>query len=133
MATEENTNSRDQVRKRPIKRSTAGESPKRNGTAAPRRDGNSPRAAPPKRLSGGQVASRAARQLLELTGREAEGVTSLQRTDDGWSVQVELVEVRRIPDTTDVLAVYEVEVDSRGELQGYRRLKRYSRGVAGEE
>jgi len=79
------------------------------------------------------VASRAARQLLELTGREAEGVTGLHRSEDGWTVQVEVVELRRIPDTTDILALYDVDVDSRGELQGYRRVRRYSRGAAQED
>jgi hypothetical protein len=60
-------------------------------------------------------------------------VTGLERTDDGWKVQVEVVEVRRIPDTTDVLALYEVDVDPRGELMGYRRLRRYSRGASRAE
>jgi hypothetical protein len=83
-------------------------------------------------VSAGQVALEATRQLLELTGKAAEGVTSLQRTDDGWQVQVEVVEVRRIPDTTDVLAIYELEVDEQGALQGYHRLRRYARGVAGD-
>ncbi len=86
----------------------------------------------PKRTTAAQVGAKAAHQLLELTGKGAEGVTGLERTDEGWQVQVEVVEVRRIPDTTDVLALYEVEVDSKGELQGYRRLRRYVRGTPGE-
>ena len=80
-----------------------------------------------------EVAAEAARQLLELTGKGAEGVTGLERTDDGWKVHVEVVEVRRIPDTTDVLALYEIETDNRGGLQGYRRVRRYARGVPGED
>ena len=74
------------------------------------------------------MAAQAARELLELTGKAAEGVTGLERTEDGWTVQVEVVEVRRIPDTTDVLALYEVETDDQGALQGYRRVRRYTRG-----
>jgi hypothetical protein len=100
--------------------------------AATKRSSDAPRASRPRRATGTQVAAEAARQLLELTGRAAEGVTGLERTDDGWTVQVEVVEVRRIPDTTDVLALYEVEVDSDGALQGYRRLRRYGRGAPGE-
>lgn len=80
----------------------------------------------------GQIAAQAAAELLELTGKAAEGVTGLERTDDGWTVHVEVVEVRRIPDTTDVLALYEVLVDNQGSLQGYRRVRRYARGVPGE-
>lgn len=80
-----------------------------------------------------QVADSAADQLAQMTGRESEGVTGLERTDDGWRVQVEVLELRRVPATTDVLAVYEVEVDERGDLLGYRRVHRFARGDAGGE
>lgn len=79
------------------------------------------------------MAERAAQQLLDLTGRDPEGVTGLERTEDGWTVLVDVVELRRVPDTTDVLATYEVAVDSNGDLQGYRRARRFVRGSAGEE
>ena len=75
----------------------------------------------------------AAKRLLELTGKGVEGVTGLERTEDGWKVHVEVVEVRRIPDTTDILALYEVQVDEDGDLMGYRRLRRYARAVPGED
>ena len=94
---------------------------------------SAPRAAAAKRATASQVAAQAAQQLLELTGKGVEGVTGLERTDDGWKVHVEVVEVRRIPDTTDVLALYEVQVDEDGDLMGYRRLRRYARGVPGED
>ena len=66
-------------------------------------------------------------------GKTAEGISGLQRTDDGWNVQVEVLELSRVPNTTDVLASYEVEVDGEGELMGYRRVRRYVRGTPGEE
>jgi hypothetical protein len=100
---------------------------------ATRKDSSAPRTEAPRRMPGPQVAKAAERQLLELTGKQSEGITGLQRTDDGWTVRLEVVELRRIPDTTDVLASYEVEMSSDGELIGYRRLRRYVRGVPGEE
>ena len=102
-------------------------------TSASKRRSSAPRASAPKRQTPVQVARTAAAQLLELTGREAEGVTGIQRTEDGWKILVEVVEVRRIPDTTDVLALYEVTTDEDGDLEGYRRLRRYARGVPGED
>ena len=66
---------------------------------------------------------------MALTGKDAEGVTGLERTDDGWMVRVEVVELRRIPDTTDVLALYEVQTDAHGALESYQRVRRYVRGV----
>jgi hypothetical protein len=79
------------------------------------------------------MARRAAEQLLELTGKEPESIIGLKRIDDGWQVQVEVLEVNRIPHTTDLLALYQVDVDSDGELVAYRRLSRYVRGSASEE
>jgi hypothetical protein len=95
--------------------------------------GTAPRASAPKKPKGSAIAGEAARQLVELTGRDVEGVTGLSRTEDGWSVEVEVLEVRRIPETTDVLALYEITVDADGDLEGYRRLRRYVRGTPGEE
>jgi hypothetical protein len=74
------------------------------------------------------VSRRACTELGELLNREPEGVVSLERTEDGWRLGVEVVETRRIPDTADVLAEYEVDVDKRGRLTGYRRARRYARG-----
>jgi hypothetical protein len=103
--------------------------------ASPRRSGNSgaPKAEARPAARASQVAAQAASELLELTGKGVEGITGLERTDDGWTVHVEVVEVRRIPDTTDVLALYEVETDKQGSLLGYRRLRRYARGVPGDD
>ena len=95
--------------------------------------GSAPRAAAQKKRNGSAIAGEAAKQLVELTGRDVEGVTGLSRTDDGWTVEVEVLEVRRIPETTDLLALYEVTVDEDGDLEGYRRLRRYVRGTPGGE
>ena len=85
-----------------------------------------------KRSSNGKVealdaARRAVQQLAVLTGRPVEGVLGLRRSDDGWEVSVELVEMRRIPETSDVLATYDVVLDSGGGLREYRRTRRYVR------
>jgi len=116
------------------KKTAAKKSPaKKTAKKTTEKRASAPRASAAKRATASQVAARAAQQLLELTGKGVEGVTGLERTDDGWNVHVEVVEVRRIPDTTDVLALYEVQVDEDGDLMGYRRLRRYARGVPGED
>ena len=69
------------------------------------------------------------RHIAELTGKDPEGVTGVEPADaDGWLVTVEVVEDRRIPSATDVLAAYEIEIGPDGELVSYRRVRRYSRG-----
>ena len=79
-------------------------------------------------MTGPEAVKRARHHVQGLTGKEAEAVVGLQKGDDGWKVLVDVVELHRIPDTTDVLATYEVALDDEGELAGCRRLHRYTRG-----
>jgi hypothetical protein len=74
------------------------------------------------------AARRAADHVVDFTGRAVESVVAIEGADDGWKVGVEVVETRRIPDTQDVLAIYDVRVDGRGDLVSYRRTRRYARG-----
>ncbi|MFE4861964.1 gas vesicle protein [Streptomyces sp. NPDC056670] len=69
-------------------------------------------------------------QLSELIGMPAESVSSFERSEDGWQLRIEVLELSRVPDTMSLLASYEVELDPQGELTGYRRLRRYERGRA---
>jgi Gas vesicle synthesis protein GvpO len=77
--------------------------------------------------SGVQFARRAMDTLGELVGCPAEGITGIRRNEDGWIVEVEVLEVERVPETSDVLASYEVEIDNDGEIVEFRRLRRYLR------
>ncbi|HET9080265.1 MAG TPA: gas vesicle protein GvpO [Trebonia sp.] len=81
-----------------------------------------------KRLPAARAGQAGLRQVAELTGKEPEGVSGVEPADDGWLVTVEMVEDRRIPSSTDLLATYQIEVSPDGELLSYRRVRRYSRG-----
>jgi outer membrane biosynthesis protein TonB len=76
------------------------------------------------------IAAQAREQLRELQGRDVESITALERIDDGWRVTCEVVEVERIPNSTDVLATYVIELDGDGELITFERVRRYYRAQA---
>jgi hypothetical protein len=78
------------------------------------------------------VARDAARQLAELTGKDPEAVTAISRTDDGWKVELDVLELHRVPETADLIAVYVVETDGDGQLLSYRRTRRFVRSQAQE-
>jgi hypothetical protein len=134
------------ARKTAAKKSAAKKSGVKKGagkkTAAPKAAGRRPRSEAPDEESSGRssgsavtgprLAHRAAEQLVQLTQKPFEGVVGLERMDDGWTVQVEVLELRRVPETTDVIGMYEVRLDTSGQLVGYKRLHRYVRGEAGE-
>lgn len=77
-----------------------------------------------------EVLRQARAQLTELTGMAAESVTSFEQTKDGWSLEVEVLELARVPDTMSLMGSYEVDLDPKGLLTGYRRTRRYERGRA---
>jgi hypothetical protein len=80
-----------------------------------------------------EIVERVREQLPTLLGRPVEAILGVERDDDGWAVLVQVVELSRIPQTTDVLGAYEVTTDARGEVSGYRRRRRYHRNQIDEE
>ncbi len=80
-------------------------------------------------------AIRAARDVVvELTGKQVEGISALSRSDEGgWAVCVDVVELVRVPSSTDLLATYEVCLDGDGSLVDMERRRRYTRNQVDEE
>jgi gas vesicle protein GvpO len=81
-------------------------------------------------LSAGELGRAALMTVQELTGYRPEAVTGLEWNDerDLWRITVDALEFARIPNTTDILGEYEVQLDEHGTLRGYRRTRRFLRG-----
>jgi hypothetical protein len=101
---------------------------------AERSTGRSKNGSRSRKLSAQEAAALVRHELPPLLGREVESVLGVRREDDGgWGVTVAVVELSRVPSSTDVLGAYEVDLDGRGELVGYRRRRRYTRNQADED
>jgi hypothetical protein len=68
--------------------------------------------------------------IVDLTGKQPEGVTAVEPTANGWLIAVEVIEDQRVPSSADIMATYEAELDNDGNLLAYRRTRRYGRGRA---
>ena len=79
-------------------------------------------------LSAAEAVTRARESLTELLGRPVESVLGIDRESANWITTVQVLELARIPNTTDVLGEYEAVLDRRGELVSYKRTRRYHRG-----
>lgn len=67
-----------------------------------------------------EAVARAREEIGAVLGLEVSGVTGASSSDGGWLVTLELVERKVIPDTQDLLGVYEVELSE-------DRMVRYTR------
>jgi hypothetical protein len=84
-------------------------------------------------MTGPEIAQQAKEQLVQLTGLKPYTVSALSKDDEGWHVTVELIELKRIPEATDVLATYETLLDDEGNLLRYQRTRRYYRAEVMEQ
>ena len=115
-------------RSTPAKRSPARKTASRASSNGQGESAGTTRKRPPAPKSLRAIAVAAATELADLIGHMPEGIVATEKVEDGWRVHVEVVESRRIPETTDIMAVYEVDVDHDGTVTSYRRLNRYVRG-----
>jgi hypothetical protein len=85
------------------------------------------------RLTAKELTEAAVSTIADLTGFAPESAAALQWDGESWLVTVDVLELARIPNTTDVLASYVVQLDDGGGLLGYKRTRRFLRGqVEGE-
>jgi hypothetical protein len=84
------------------------------------------------RLSASELSQAALTTVEELTGYTPEAVTGLEWDGEFWRVTVDALELSRIPNTTDMLASYVVQLDESGTLRGFKRARRFQRGHASE-
>jgi hypothetical protein len=69
-------------------------------------------------------------QFQELARLEALAVSGLAKIDGGWQVEVDVVEIPRIPDSASLLATYRVTTDEAGDVTGHERVRRFNLGTA---
>jgi len=79
------------------------------------------------------IIKKAQEDFARLSKIPVDGVVGLSKTDEGWVVSLEGLERRAIPDTMDVLGLYEVRLDNEGNLLGFDRKKLRKRGETKEE
>jgi len=78
-----------------------------------------------------EIIKKAQEDFARLSKIPVDGVIGLAKVEDGWNgwiVSLEALERRAIPDTMDVLGLYEVRLDNEGNLLGFDRKKLRKRG-----
>jgi len=80
-----------------------------------------------------ELTEQAREQLARVTGLKPVLVSAMFKDDQGWHVFVDMLEMRRIPDSTDILGYYEVLLNEDGGMVNFRRKRSHLRGERIEE
>ena len=80
-----------------------------------------------------KMIARAREHVEQVLGSEPESVSGIERANGNWFVNVEIVKMHRVPDTTDVLASYAGVVDDDGDLVSLQERRRYRRSQSEED
>ncbi|MFH0748313.1 MAG: gas vesicle protein GvpO [Candidatus Bathyarchaeota archaeon] len=75
-----------------------------------------------------EAISKAKESLPMLTNREFHGVTGISKEGNEWKVTLELIERKSIPDSSDLLGVYELRLDEEGGIVSFNRSRLRRRG-----
>ena len=89
-----------------------------------RENGNASRG----KMNAAEAVQEARSQLAQLLGRPVEAVLGVDRDRSHWVVAAEVLELARVPNTTDVLGEYHATLDGDGEIVGFKQRRRYLRG-----
>ena len=79
------------------------------------------------------LAERAKQQLAEVTGFRPVAVVGSHKDAEGWHMSVEMLEMARLPESTDLLGTYEVDLDEEGNMAKFEKKRTHLRGVPYEE
>jgi len=84
-------------------------------------------------MNADKIVKKAQEEFNKLSKIPVEGVIGLSKVEEGWAVSLEALERRAIPDSMDVLGLFEVRLDNEGNLLAFERKKLRKRGDTKEE
>ena len=75
-----------------------------------------------------EVQKKALPEIKELLKKEPETMSSVEKTNEGWTLQCEVLEKKSVPETFDLLKVFEFKLDTNAKIKGFKQLKKIRRG-----
>jgi hypothetical protein len=80
-----------------------------------------------------ELIKKAEEDFASLSKLPVNAIIGIAKNNEEWAVSLEAVERKGIPDTMDVLGVYEVRLDDKGTLLGFERKRLRKRGETKED
>ena len=80
-----------------------------------------------------EITKKAKDIVKNLVKKEPLSVVSLNKEGENWRALVEALERKAIPDTQNLIGIYEVKFNRNKALSGYKRVEVRHKGDTGEE
>ena len=79
-----------------------------------------------------EIQEKAVPQIRTLLNKEPEGISSIEKTNEGWKVSCEVLDKKSVPETYDLLKVYGFMLDKEAKVTSFKLLKKIRRGDVGD-
>ena len=80
-----------------------------------------------------ELAEQAKEQLAQVTGFKSVAIVGSYKDEEGWHITVDMLEMARIPESTDVIGTYVAVLDENGDLVKFDKKRARLRGEPYEE
>lgn len=67
-------------------------------------------------------------KIKEVLNKEPESISSFEKTSEGWTIQCDVLEKKSIPETFDLLKIFEFKLDKQANIAGFKQLRKVRRG-----
>ena len=78
------------------------------------------------------LAERAKEQLAEVTGFSPAAAVGGFKDEEGWHITVDMLEMARLPESTDIIGTYAVTLDLEGNMVKFEKKQSRMRGESYE-
>ena len=78
-----------------------------------------------------EIQRKALPEIKEMLRKEPESISSIEKNENGWTLHCEVLEKKAIPETYDLLKVYEFILDHDAKINSFKVLRKIRRGDVG--
>jgi len=80
-----------------------------------------------------ELAERAKEQLARMTGFKTVAIVGSYKDEEGWHITADMLEMARVPPSTDIIGTYVAVLDENGDLVRFDKKRSRLRGESYEE
>ncbi len=76
-----------------------------------------------------EIQEKVAPQIKKLLNKEPECISSIEKTNEGWRLECDVLDKKSIPETFDILKVFEFILDKDAKVTNFKQVRKIRRGT----